>query len=186
MDAQVGPVDLALRPATAVAALIERSVRGLNAGLYTPAQVEAALRHMFGVDSQLVTDGTYFVIAGGPNVAAAGGWSARRTLYGGDQAKRGADDRLDPAADAARIRAFFVDPAWARRGLARRLFAACEAAAAAAGFRSLELVATLPGVPLYAALGFAAREAVEVALPGGLALPCVRMTRGVGDAPGDR
>jgi GNAT superfamily N-acetyltransferase len=171
-----------LRPATAadvpaLHALIDASVRALSAGFYTPAQVESALRHLFGPDTQLIADGTYHVVTAGGAVVAAGGWSRRRTLYGGDQAKTGSDPLLDPAVDAARVRAFFVHPAWARRGLARLLFAECLTAARAAGFHRLELVATLPGEPLYAALGFRAGERFTVALADGAELPVVRMAR---------
>jgi GNAT superfamily N-acetyltransferase len=177
-----------LRAATAadvpaLQALMERSVRGLSAPWYTPAQVDAALRHLLGVDSQLIADGSYYVVEHEGAVAAAGGWSARRTLYGGDQAKAAHDPWLDPAADAARLRAFFVDPAWARRGLARRLFAACEEAAWAAGYRTMELVATLPGVALYTALGFETDATFEVPLPGDLALPCAHMVRALAPPP---
>ena len=162
----------------ALRALIERSFRGLATAHYTPEQIESVLRHGIGVDTQLIADGTYYVAeADDGTLVAAGGWSARRTLYGGDQLKAGDDPPLDPATEPARIRAFFVHPAHARRGLGRRLFAACEAAARAAGFRSFELMATLPGVPLYAALGFVAHERVDVPLDGGAVLPCVRMTR---------
>ena len=179
--------DYHLRQATAadvapLQALIAESVRGLSAGFYTPAQAEGGLRHVFGVDTQLVADGTYYVIEADGALAAAGGWSARRTLFGGDQMKAAEDPRLDPATEPARIRAFFVHPAHARRGLGRRLFAACEAAARAAGFRSFELMATLPGVPLYAALGFVAHERVDVPLDDGAVLPCVRMTRPIAAA----
>ena len=111
--------------------LIARSVRGLSVGLYSPAQTEAALVHVFGVDTQLVADGTYYVIEEDSALVAAGGWSARRTMYGGDQAKREVDSLLDPGTEPARIRAFFVHPDWTRRGLARQLFAACESAARA-------------------------------------------------------
>ena len=181
--------ELRLRPATAadvprLRAHIEESARGLSAGFYSPAQVEGALRHVFGVDTQLVADGTYFVIEADGEIAAAGGWSARRTLHGGDQARTRDDARLDPATDPARIRAFFVRPAWARRGLARRLFEACEAAAGAAGFTSFELMATMPGVPLYTALGFVPHERVEVPLDGDEVLPCIRMTRPIAAATG--
>jgi GNAT superfamily N-acetyltransferase len=161
-------------------ALIAASVRGLRTGYYTEAQAESALRHVFGVDSQLIADGTYFVIQSGGTLVAAGGWSARRTLFGGDQAKEASDPLLDPAREPARIRAFFVHPEWARQGLARRLFEACQRAAHAAGFTTFELMATLPGEPLYSALGFVAHERVDVPLPDGLTLPCVRMTRLVG------
>jgi GNAT superfamily N-acetyltransferase len=159
--------------------LIEQSVRRLSTECYTPAQIDASLTHLFGVDSQLVTDGTYYVVAHDALLVAAGGWSARRTLYGGDQAKRAPDDLLDPATSAARIRAFFVHPDWTRRGFARQIFAACERAASSRGFRRFELVATLPGEPLYRALGFVAREPVPVELPDGLTLPCLRMDRAI-------
>ena len=157
--------------------LIDVSVRRLSVGLYTPSQTEAALVHIFGVDSQLIEDGTYYVIANNETLVAAGGWSGRQTLFGGDQAKRETDAMLDPATMPARIRAFFVHPDWTRRGFARQIFAECEAAASARGFRSFELAATLPGVPLYSALGFVALEDIPVPLPGNLVLPCVRMRR---------
>lgn len=163
----------------ALRAMIESSVRGLSKDFYTPAQIDAALADVFGVDSQLIADGTYYVIDGQSGPAASGGWSRRATLYGGDQAKGAEDPLLDPATDAARIRAFFVHPAYARRGLARQLFAACESAARAAGFRRFELMATLPGEPLYAALGFVALERIEHALSNGVAVPFVRMARAI-------
>lgn len=155
--------------------LIARSVRGLSAGMYSPAQTEAALVHVFGVDTQLVADETYYVIEEASVIVAAGGWSARRTMYGGDQAKHEVDSLLDPKTEPARIRAFFVHPDWTRRGFARRLFTACESAARARGFHAFELVATLPGEPLYRTLGFIAIEPIPVPLPGDLTLPCIRM-----------
>lgn len=157
--------------------LIDRSVRNLSVGFYTPAQIDAAMRDVFGVDTQLIADGTYYVIRGPSGPAAVGGWSARRTLYGGDQMKASEDPLLNPATDPARIRAFFVHPDWARRGLARRLYATCEQAAYAAGFRQLELMATLPGEPLYRALGFTPVERVVSTLHGGVDVPFIRMTR---------
>ena len=169
-----------MKDVPALNSLIAISARELSAGFYTPRQIEALLTHVFGVDTQLITDGTYFVIDGvdaadGP--VAAGGWSARRTLYGGDQTKGGEDLRLDPSVDAARIRAFFVHPRWARRGLGRRLYAECERAARAANFRSFELMSTLPGEPLYVALGFSAVERLTVLLAGDVEVPLVRMQR---------
>ena len=146
--------------------LIIASVRGLNAGRYTQAEMDAALAGVFGVDTQLIADGTYYVIDGPAGPAAAGGWSARRTLYGGDKMKGLADPRLNPRTEPARIRAFFVHPAWSRRGLARQLYAECEQSARAAGFRGFELMATLPGEPLYVALGFSVVERVVVAVAG--------------------
>jgi predicted N-acetyltransferase YhbS len=169
----------------ALRALMHDSVRGLSRGFYTEAQVESALRHVLGPDTQLIADGTYHVVTTDDGaIVAAGGWSRRRTLYGGDQAKREGDDPvLDPATEPARIRAFYVHPDWARRGLARQLYARCAADAAAAGFRELELVATLPGEPLYRALGFRAVEPADAELPDGARLPAVRMVRALDDAP---
>jgi GNAT superfamily N-acetyltransferase len=165
----------------ALQALIARSVRGLSAAYYTSVQIEAALAAVFGVDTQLIADGTYYVIDSATGAAAAGGWSYRRTLYGGDQMKDATDPQLDAATEPARIRAFFVHPDWARRGLARELYAECARAARAAGFRSFELMATLPGEPLYSALGFSALERTIVPLGDGVELPLVRMARPIGD-----
>ena len=161
--------------------LIELSARSLSVGFYTPAQIDAAVKHVFGVDTQLIADGTYYVIPGDAGPAATGGWSARRTLYGGDQMKSADDPMLDPATDAARIRAFFVHPDWARRGLARQIYLACEQAARAAGFRQFELMATLPGEPLYRALGFTAAEHVSSTVADGTVIPFVRMMRPIDD-----
>jgi GNAT superfamily N-acetyltransferase len=164
--------------------LIVASVRGLSTAQYTPSQIESGLRYVFGPDSQLIADGTYFVVESGEVLVAAGGWSRRKTLYGGDQHKSAADPLLDPTVDPARIRAFFVHPAWARRGLGRLLFETCLAAAVADGFRAFELGATLPGEPLYRSLGFSALERVDAALPDGVTLPIIRMTREIGP-PGE-
>jgi GNAT superfamily N-acetyltransferase len=161
-------------------ALIEASVRRLAVGFYDVQQIESSLRHMFGVDSQLVDDGTYFVVDVGGVRAACGGWSGRQTLFGGDQHKadhQATDAPVAPATMPARIRAFFVHPDFARRGLARRLYEHCASEARAAGFRALELMGTLPGVPLYRALGFETLEAVGVELPDGVVIPCERMWR---------
>ena len=117
----------------ALRTLIDLSARALSAGFYSPAQIEAAVNHVFGVDTQLIADGTYFLVETIEGPVAAGGWSARRTLYGGDQMKAGADPLLDPSSEPARIRAFFVQPDWARLGLARKLYGACVEAARAAG-----------------------------------------------------
>ena len=161
----------------ALGPLIAASARELSRNDYAPEQVEGALRGAFGTDTQLIRDGSYFVIETGGRLAGCGGWSRRRTLFGGDQAKRGPDPLLDPARDPARIRAFFVDPALARRGLGRQLLAACIDAARSAGFHTLELVSTLPGEPLYAACGFSALERFALDLPGNVRLPVVRMRR---------
>jgi GNAT superfamily N-acetyltransferase len=159
-----------------IRALIPLSVRGLNAGMYSAEQLDASLRHVFGADTQVIRDRTYFVIDEDGSLVACGGWSKRQTLYGGDQLKSLADPLLDPASGAAaRIRAFFVHPDFARRGLARRILGACMAAARAAGFSSVELGSTLPGVALYRAYGFEVVENIDQPMPGGLALPLVRM-----------
>jgi GNAT superfamily N-acetyltransferase len=165
----------------AIVKLIDASVRGLSVNYYSGAQIDQALLHVFGPDTQLIADRTYFVIESPTDeLAASGGWSKRRTLYGGDQHKGTAvDPLLDPATEPARIRAFFVHPGYARRGLGRRVFEACRASAQAAGFTSLELGATLPGVPFYKQLGFKAIENVDAALPEG-ALQIVRMRREIG------
>jgi GNAT superfamily N-acetyltransferase len=171
-----------LRPAThadipALNALIERSVRTLSRGIYSSNQIESAIRHVFGVDSNLVTDATYFVVRAGDEIAGCGGWSQRRTLYGGDQRPIGTNDRLDPVVDAAKIRAFFVAPEYARQGVGRLLVDACVNAATAAGFSRLELMATLPGVPLYLACGFMQVTDVVDILPDGTPIEFVRMER---------
>ena len=161
----------------AIRSLIDASVRTLSASRYSEEQIASSLRWVFGADTQLITDGTYYVIEADGTVVAAGGWSRRATLYGGDQLKTGVDPLLDPDREAARIRAFFVHPAWARRGLARRVYDACAAAALSAGFTQLELVSTLPGEPLYRALGFSPVEELVHEMPDGVELPVVRMRR---------
>jgi len=157
--------------------LIARSGRELSLLYYTPAQAEAITRHVFGVDTQLIQDRTYFVIDEEGAIVACGGWSRRGTLFGGDQTKTGPDPLLDPSRDAARVRAFFVDPARARRGLGRRLMQVCTVEARASGFQALELVSTLPGEPLYLASGFVVCERFDLALPGGIHVPVSRMRR---------
>lgn len=168
-------------------ALIPLAVRALSQGFYTDRQIDAAIRHVFGVDTQLVEDQTYFVAAKGDGpLVGCGGWSRRRGLYGGDKMKRGPDAPLDPATDAARIRAFYVHPDHARRGIASMLMRACIAAAGAAGFRRLELVATLPGEPLYRRFGFAVLERFVDTLPDSTPLPVVRMGAALADLIGVR
>ena len=186
---------------TVLREVIEASVRGLQARDYTAGQIEAALRSVYGVDTQLIADGTYFVaetsgsvaeasgfVAGAaseepaltksrPVIVACGGWSKRKTLFGGDQWNARQDDLLDPVRDAAKIRAFFVHPDWARRGIGTMILGACESAAKAAGFKRLEMGATLSGVPFYRAKGYAELEAVEVPLGNGESLPIVRMAK---------
>jgi len=160
--------------------LIEASVRGLQAGDYTPAEIEGALQSVYGVDTQLIADGTYFAVESDDGrIIACGGWSKRKTLYGGDQYAAREDSLLDPARDAAKIRAFFVHPRWARRGLGSVLLEACESAALAAGFTRLEMGATLSGVPFYRAKGYAEIENQSVPLANSETLAIVRMSKEV-------
>jgi GNAT superfamily N-acetyltransferase len=161
--------------------IIEASVRGLQAEDYTPAQIEGALQSVYGVDSQLIADGTYLVAEtpteAGPAIVACGGWSKRKTLYGGDQYAAREDSLLDPSRDAAKIRAFFVHPKWARRGIGSLILQACEEAARVAGFTRLEMGATLSGVAFYKAKGYVEIETQAVPLGNGEALAIVKMTK---------
>jgi GNAT superfamily N-acetyltransferase len=171
-----------LRPAVlgdqpVLEALIAASARGLSAQDYTSAQIEAALGTAWGVDSQLIRDRTYLVVEVDGELAGAGGWSYRNTLFGADGLVGREPAELDPARDAARIRAFFVHPAWARRGLGTLLLDACESAAREYGFRAAELMATLPGEKLYSVKGYVAIEPVRHPLPGGLHIDFVRMRK---------
>lgn len=173
---------LVLRPATeddvsGLNVLIPESARALSAGFYTDRQIESALVHIFGVDSQLIADGTCYAATDDGRLVGCGGWSRRRTLFGGDQMKNAIDELLDPAREAARIRAFFVHPGWKRRGIGRRLIDQCEAAARVQWFREMELMATLPGEPLYAAMGYAVTSRHDIAMPDGEVLPAARMVK---------
>jgi len=156
--------------------LIPLSVRALHAEVYTPAQISGALGTVFGVDSQLIRDGTYFVAEVVGTIVGCGGWSRRRTLFGSDQGKTEPDLPLDPLSEPARIRAFFVHPDWARRGIGRRIMEAAESAAIAAGFKRIDIVATLVGEPLYRSFGYGVMERYEVLLPNGARLPVVRLS----------
>lgn len=157
--------------------LIPLSVRALQAAHYSSAQIEAALGPVFGVDSQLIRDGTYFVAEQQNQIAGCGGWSRRKAMFGGDRDRPGEDALLDPERDPARIRAFFVHPAFARRGIGRSIVLACEAAIREAGFSSAELVATLTGEPLYTSCGYTVIERYVVPMSGRLTLPVVRMVK---------
>lgn len=156
--------------------LISRSIRVLGAGDYTSAQIEAALLGAFGLDTQLISDGTYFVaLTEAQELVACGGWSRRKTLFGNDARAERDNAWLDPAADAAKIRAFFVDPAHARRGLGRLILERCESEARQAGFRRFEMMATLPGVRLYESCGYASGAPIAYPLPEGLQIRFVPM-----------
>jgi GNAT superfamily N-acetyltransferase len=214
----------ALRLATeedipALHALIEASVRGLQAGDYTPAQIEGALGTVLGLDTQLIRDKTYFIAeafgggeehasgakapacsgdsdvraealtyqpgpaagtilsASGEALAGCGGWSKRKTLFGADRGPGRVPELLDPAIDAAKVRAIFVHPSFARRGLGTLILARVEDAARAAGFRRFEMGSTLTGVPLYRLKGYVEVERIAVPLGNGEALPVVKMVK---------
>lgn len=164
--------------------LIERSTRQIQSRYYSSEQIEGALGTVFGVDTQLILDQTYYVALDGSAVVGCGGWSKRKTLYGGDKGKAGDDPLRDPRTEPAMIRAFFVDPAYTRRGIGRELLRLAERDAAAAGFRQIEIVATLAGEPLYQSFGYTVTERHSIPLAHGLTLPVVRMRRlaGVGSS----
>ena len=157
-------------------ALMDASIRVLVGAYLDPARVEASFDIM-GVDTQLIEDGTYFVVECGNRIAGCGGWSRRATLFGGDHS-RGRDARLlDPAREPARVRAMYTHPDFARRGVGRLVLSLCEAAAGREGFRSLELVATVAGEPLYRACGFVLTERIDVETSKAVTVPCARMTK---------
>lgn len=167
-----------------IAGLIPLSARGLSAGFYSDEEIESAVRFVFGPDTRLIEDGTYWLAEDDGTLVGCGGWSRRATLYGGDQMKSVDDPLLDPARDAARIRAFFIHPGHGRRGIASMILRACVDAAAEAGFHHLELMATLPGVPFYLRHGFEELEAVRTRLPDGVDVRFVRMRRGIVNSEG--
>jgi GNAT superfamily N-acetyltransferase len=174
-----------LRPATAsdipaLRSLIELSVRELQKDDYSPAQIEGALGHALGLDIQLIEDQTYFVaepVQQAGLIVGCGGWSNRKTLFGSDHGPNRENAFLDPKTDAAKIRAIFVHPQWARQGLGTLILKHCEAAAQRAGFSILEMGSTLTGVPLYTLRGYVPRETVAVPLPNGQLLPIVYMRK---------
>jgi GNAT superfamily N-acetyltransferase len=172
--------------------LIDASVRGLQTEDYTPAQIEGALKTVFGVDSQLIADGTYIVAQAEPKgierigakhaqpelmIVGCGGWSKRKTLYGSDHWTGREDALLDPLCDAARIRAFFIHPAWARRGVGGMILQACEDAARAAGFARFEMGATLTGAKLFGVKGYVAVKPISIPLVNGESLPVIHMEK---------
>jgi N-acetylglutamate synthase-like GNAT family acetyltransferase len=171
--------------------LIASSVRGLMTSAYTEQQLQAALGLWLGVDSQLVDDGTYFIVEakiveaeddGARILVGCGGWSKRKTPYGSDHRPGRENALLDPATDAARIRAFFVHPDWARRGIGAMILHHCERAALNAGFRRCEMGATLSGVPFYRTHGYQSAEQIELPLPNGGTLPILKMFKDLTDS----
>ena len=168
--------------AEAIENLIARSARALTRGDYSQEQIEGALRGAFGLDTQLIADGTYFVVEGqaqgaGTLLAGCGGWSYRRTLFGGDSESGRDPESLDPRRDAAKIRAFFIDPRFARQGLGTLILEHCEGEAWKAGFRRAELMATLTGARFYRARGYEAGEVLDYPFEEGATLPFLPMTK---------
>ena len=179
-------MNFSIRPATfddvaTLESVIAESARGLSLGDYTPEQIEAALGTAWGIDTELIADGTYFVVEFEGQILACGGWSRRKTLFGSDARQGRQSELLNPSQDAARIRAFFVRPPWARKGIGRLMLQRCEEAARAAGFHRTELMATLPGTRLYAACGYQAGEPIQHLLPTGITIEFVPMRK---DLPG--
>jgi N-acetylglutamate synthase-like GNAT family acetyltransferase len=158
-------------------ALIDHSVRVLQAGDYSLEQIDAALGTVLGLDQQLIRDGTYFVTESDGRITGCGGWSKRKTLFGSDHVAGKNDALLDPASDAAKIRAFFIHPDYARQRLGTQILAACEKAATEAGFSDLELGATLTGERLFRRHGFNPIRRLEVPLKNGLSLPVIHMEK---------
>ncbi|HEY0407804.1 MAG TPA: GNAT family N-acetyltransferase [Pyrinomonadaceae bacterium] len=161
----------------AIERLIAASARHLSLEDYSAAQIEGAIKTVFGVDTDLILDETYFVAESSGTLVGCGGWSRRRTLFGGDRFASRDSSALDPQTEAAKIRAFFIHPSWARRGIGRAILAACESEAQAQGFRSLELMSTLPGLKLYRACGYAEEERAELEVGDGVKIELARMRK---------
>jgi GNAT superfamily N-acetyltransferase len=157
--------------------LIELSARELARDFYPAATIEAALGSAWGVDTQLISDRTYYLIEHQTSLVACGGWSQRQALFGADRLALAQPRLLDPSLDSARIRAFFVHPSWARRGLATELLLRCETEARAAGFHAAELIATLPGVPFYRRHGYLPAGTLEHPLDGGVTITFIPMRK---------
>ena len=175
MDYIIRKVTLADR--SAVERLIIESARNLSRDDYSEQQIEAAIATVFGVDTNLILDGTYFVADCDGALIGCGGWSRRKTLFGGDQYATRDASELDPATEPAKIRAFFVHPEHARKGIARAILAACESEARACGFQSVELMSTLPGLKLYRACGYVGEHRVEYEIGEGVSIEFVPMRK---------
>lgn len=163
----------------AIKELIAESARGLSREHYTDVQIEAAIATVFGVDTDLIEDGTYFVAEIAGALAGCGGWSRRKTLFGGDQYSSRDAGYLDPQSEPAKIRAFFIHPDHARKGIARAILARCEEEARAHGFRELELMATLPGIEFYKSCGFSERGTFDLDLTDSVKLELVLMRKNI-------
>ena len=164
----------------AIQRLIAESARGLSREYYNEAQIEAAIATVFGVDTDLIADGTYFVVESAGELIGCGGWSRRRTLFGGDQYASRDASYLDPSSEPAKIRAFFIHPDQARKGIGRALLDRCESEAVAHGFCATELMATLPGVKFYQSCGYVEQGDYEIELVEGVKLELVPMRKEMG------
>ena len=161
-----------------ISVLISESVRGLSKNYYDDKQIELSVKSVFGVDRELIEDETYFVAEIEGRIVGCGGWSRRKTLYGASVYGESRDSSLlDPATDAAKIRAFFIHPDAARKGIGRAILSACENEARLLGFRTAEMMSTLPGVPLYSACGYSGDERVEVPVGEGVTIECIKMSK---------
>jgi GNAT superfamily N-acetyltransferase len=165
----------------AIEALMKASARDLFPATYDERQTASSIEYIAHVDPQLIEDGTYFVIEADSELVACGGWSRRDKLFTGSAAQEGRARLLDAAIEPARVRAMFTRADWTRRGLGTRILEACEAAARREGFRTLALMATLPGIPLYERFGFQVIEPVDITLPDGVLVPCAAMEKPLGD-----
>ena len=161
----------------AISELIAESARQLSREKYTDAQIEAAIASVFGVDSDLIEDGTYFVAESLGVMVGCGGWSRRKTLFGGDQYSARDAGYLDPQSEPAKIRAFFIHPSHARQGVARAILSRCESEAKAHGFRAVELMSTLPGIAFYESCGFLQTGNYDLELAAGVKLELVPMRK---------
>lgn len=166
-----------LEDVPALQEVMDAAIEELQRGFLTPSEI-CSSRAIMGIDTQLIEDQTYFIVQCGDDIAGCGGWSRRATLYGGNQTPGRDAKLLDPALDPARVRAMYTNPAYARHGVGRLILSLCEAAAAAEGFTSLELMSTLSGEPLYTAYGFRPIERVSDAT-GGVPVPLIRMEKPV-------
>ncbi len=160
-----------------IAQLIQDSARSLSRADYSDEQIEGAIATVFGVDTNLIVDGTYFVAERAGELIGCGGWSKRKTLFGGDQWDTRDASELDPKTDAAKIRAFFIHPEHARQGIARAILDVCESEAKACGFKSLELMSTLPGIKLYRQCGYEGEDRVELEVGAGVTIGLVPMRK---------
>jgi GNAT superfamily N-acetyltransferase len=163
---------------TEIARLIAESVRGLSREDYSSREIELSIKTVFGVDTELIADETYFVAEANGAIVGCGGWSKRKTLYGASHYAHSRESGfLNPKTDAAKIRAFFIHPNWARKGIGKAILEICEREAKAHGFRAAEMMSTLPGVRLYTACGYAGDELTEVPVGEGEKIICVKMSK---------